>query len=490
MQGEVGLLNVITVPPGAGLGQRIVIDGMRGAIFEYSSSNQLVGSWASSAGTDPYGNAYPAGFQVQGVIEGSAYILNSAGFFLYSSTPANGNLIGAWTSASGTDQFGNAYPAGFFMGGSGISGAYFRVDQNGVAYFFNAAGNNIIRINPTKQALYIYNSSGGALGNLITSLASVAGTDPFGNPVVEGLQINQGLELFYSGAPALGNLIASIAPAAGTDALGNTYLQGITSYTNSGGTFLAANFSFGELTFQSANSAGGSYTQQANIQSDASGDVSFFPTGNVFINSNLSVIAATSGTQNALLVVNSTINPGQPSVQVISGGAGDRAIGIMVNGDTANRVLLTTAALKTGPGNAVQDTQLYRNAAGQWGIDQILQNVSGNAEVWHSLGTLAGATVNKGRYRFLPDGEVKVEIDITFAVSTAVPITFSNTLPAAYQPPGSVDVRSPYAQANSAGGLCRAFVGSASGANPGQVMIAGFSNAIGTYSAYFSYSIL
>ena len=197
MQGAVGLLNVITVPPGAIPGQqRIVIDGVRGAIFEYANGaglgntladNPLVGSWAAAAGTDPYGNAYPQGLQIQGTIEGNSFILNSNGFFLYSGPPGPGNLIGAWTSAAGTDQFGNAYPSGFFMGGSGLSGAYFRIDQNGVVYLFNAAGNNIIRLNPTRQAVYIYNSSGGASGNLIVSLASVAGTDPFGNTVPLGL---------------------------------------------------------------------------------------------------------------------------------------------------------------------------------------------------------------------------------------------------------------------------------------------------------------
>ena len=106
------------------------------------------------------------------------------------------------------------------------------------------------------------------------------------------------------------------------------------------------------------------------------------------------------------------------------------------------------------------------------------------------LGTLAGATVNKGRYRFLPDGEVKVEIDVTFGVATAVPITFSNTLPSAYQPPGSVDVRSPTSQTNGAGGVGRIFVGSAGGGYAGQVQLAALANVIGTYSAYFSYSIL
>src|ERR1700733_1611201 len=103
MQGPNAVLNVMTIPPGAGLGQRIVIDGFRGAIFEYSSTNALDGSWASKAGTDPYGNIYPQGFSINvgvisgitidgaiingSVIEGSDTILNQQGLFVYSSDP-------------------------------------------------------------------------------------------------------------------------------------------------------------------------------------------------------------------------------------------------------------------------------------------------------------------------------------------------------------------------------------------------------------------
>lgn len=114
MQGPGAVLNVITVPPGAGLGQRIVIDGIRGAIFEYDNSNNLVGSWASVAGTDPYGHSYPAGFQVTGgTISGNFFVINSSGIFVYSGTPALGNLIASITSAGGTDAKGNVFLEGF-----------------------------------------------------------------------------------------------------------------------------------------------------------------------------------------------------------------------------------------------------------------------------------------------------------------------------------------------------------------------------------------
>jgi len=45
--------------------------------------------------------------------DGNNYILNTSGFFLYSGTPASGNLVASIAPAAGTDGFGNAYPAGF-----------------------------------------------------------------------------------------------------------------------------------------------------------------------------------------------------------------------------------------------------------------------------------------------------------------------------------------------------------------------------------------
>jgi hypothetical protein len=63
--------------------------------------------------------------------------------------------------------------------------------------------------------------------------------------------INTNGEFFYSAAPAAGNLIASIAPVAGSDTFGNPYLAGITSYDNAGGFFtniLGDAVSFGPIT--------------------------------------------------------------------------------------------------------------------------------------------------------------------------------------------------------------------------------------------------
>lgn len=138
MQGAVGLTNVLTIPPGAtSTQQRIVIDGVRGAIFEYAAGGPLgalVSSWASSAGTDPYGNVYPAGFSIGlgSVFAGTDFIISSTGLFFYSGTPALSNLAYSITLAAGTDAEGNSTLAGF-TSYSGSSTKWQAVSLGGVA---------------------------------------------------------------------------------------------------------------------------------------------------------------------------------------------------------------------------------------------------------------------------------------------------------------------------------------------------------------------
>jgi hypothetical protein len=89
----------------------------------------------TNGSTDPFGNPVVPGLDVtQGQItgsvisgstfEGTDFILNSAGFFFYTGTPAAGNLFASVTSSNGTDTFGNAYIQGFEIHGlnAGSSG--------------------------------------------------------------------------------------------------------------------------------------------------------------------------------------------------------------------------------------------------------------------------------------------------------------------------------------------------------------------------------
>jgi hypothetical protein len=87
MQGQSAVLNIMTLPPGATQTQaRLVLDGIRGAIFEYQTGGPvgaLVSSWARTAGTDPYGNAYPAGFNAGSgsSFTGTDFDINASGAF-------------------------------------------------------------------------------------------------------------------------------------------------------------------------------------------------------------------------------------------------------------------------------------------------------------------------------------------------------------------------------------------------------------------------
>ena len=90
--------------------------------FVYSPApgpGNLIGSWAAAAGTDPYGNAYPAGLSVD---VGS---FTGVSLFLYSGPPAAGSLIVSIASTAGTDSFGNNYLAGIatYSNSTGIATA-------------------------------------------------------------------------------------------------------------------------------------------------------------------------------------------------------------------------------------------------------------------------------------------------------------------------------------------------------------------------------
>lgn len=302
MQGPVPLLNVMTMPPGATKTQaRMVFDGIRGAIFLYSNggpTGALVGSWAISAGTDPYGNPYPQGFNVAvGALSAGDLVINAAGEFLYSAAPAAGNLIYSNTNTTGTDPFGNNYLAGLSnynnsthtainITSGGLRFYTFTPNPGAVFTLFTAgvqisqgvltAGDQII--NNAGQFIY---SATPAAGNLIYSNANVAGTDAFGNTYLAGdtrynnttrvafnititgysiysftaqpgatftqtgaVVLNSAGMFQYSGAPAAGNLIYSEVPnmfAGGTDPFGNVYLPGLTLYNNTLSPVLAVN---------------------------------------------------------------------------------------------------------------------------------------------------------------------------------------------------------------------------------------------------------
>lgn len=67
---------------------------------------------------------------------GTDFLINPAGLFFYSGTPALGNLIAAFTPAAGSDPFGNTVFAGFSQGDLAGYTNYTWIDQFGQIFLF------------------------------------------------------------------------------------------------------------------------------------------------------------------------------------------------------------------------------------------------------------------------------------------------------------------------------------------------------------------
>ena len=106
---------------------RVIIFGPSGGLFVYNGTPAAGNPpifWASDATSDLFGNTITptAGVAGTGQFNAGDTIINAAGVFTYSGTPATGNLIVSNTTAAGTDEFGNTYLSGvntyFWVGGS------------------------------------------------------------------------------------------------------------------------------------------------------------------------------------------------------------------------------------------------------------------------------------------------------------------------------------------------------------------------------------
>lgn len=98
---------------------KVIVFGPGAGMFVYSGTPALGNPpifWATSATVDPYGNPIPesstAGIAGSGIFAAGNTLVTPAGTFVYSGTPALGNLIASITPAAGTDLFGNTYVPG------------------------------------------------------------------------------------------------------------------------------------------------------------------------------------------------------------------------------------------------------------------------------------------------------------------------------------------------------------------------------------------
>lgn len=118
------------------------ITGGQGALIRpaIKSPNFLTGvsGWTINRdGSAEFNNGIFRGTVTASTFQGTDFVINSAGFFLYSGTPALGNLVYAVAATPGTDSFGNAYFGGLNVGNQ--QGAHFGLDTNGNVYVTNAS---------------------------------------------------------------------------------------------------------------------------------------------------------------------------------------------------------------------------------------------------------------------------------------------------------------------------------------------------------------
>lgn len=185
-------------PAVAGSGQLIVP-----SIHSPNYNPGVVGWTIKKDGTVEFNSGVFRGTVTAGVFEGTTFEINSNGAFFYSGVPANGSLVASISPAGGTDPFGNVYHAVVAAGNQ--AAAYSRFGTTGILHMQNAAGNDVLQLDPGRSA-----------------------------------------ELIYGGAPSASNLLVSVAAFQTTDALGNTILAGFTSYApTTGATFV--NVANGEI---------------------------------------------------------------------------------------------------------------------------------------------------------------------------------------------------------------------------------------------------
>lgn len=121
---------------------------------------------------------------IRGEFLGADFIINSSGIFLYNGTPAAGNLVGSWTAAAGTDQFGNAYDIGLNIY-SPLGSIH--MDPTDGLFQSLSANNNLVIINDGQisfkhvgddsNAIVLQNFGGTANGSLTLSSGKLNSSD-------------------------------------------------------------------------------------------------------------------------------------------------------------------------------------------------------------------------------------------------------------------------------------------------------------------------
>jgi hypothetical protein len=201
-------------------------------VFGYSPTpgkGNLVFSVAAAAGSDPYGNAYPAGVSTTagaGTIEGPDYVIDSAGGFWYSGTPAAGNLILSMSGAAGTDPYGNTYPQGLAFAKGTVPGGL--IDPGTVG---------------TTQIDFTARDIGGITTSIAASAPAGAETGDLWYDSANGYKLNQ-----YDGSAWTAYQYGTNAIAAGSITAALIAANTITAAQIAAGTITAGQIAAGTIT--------------------------------------------------------------------------------------------------------------------------------------------------------------------------------------------------------------------------------------------------
>lgn len=280
------------------------------------------------------------------------------------------------------------------------------------------------------------------------------GSAEFNNLVIRNGQIVSGTALYYSGTPAAGNLIASIAAAAGTDSFGNHYLQdfgayntllGIATMVNGGGiTFFSGNLAAGWSSVCTINFDTG--TQAAKIGSTGLEVIGGLTADTATVSGALSAAGASiSGSTGAfgglLSLINTLAAPGSAPIHFQAQGGTDRFIAMDVAGDTVRRWTLNPSGLMLwGPGNAAQDSTLFRAAANLLASDYLAYAATATtAETWHAFTFVNGWAQAIGptcSYRRVaaPDNCVQLMCALIVPAGVVAGQNITGAMPTGYRP--------------------------------------------------------
>lgn len=203
---------------------------------------------------------------LRGTFDGTDFVVNSAGAFFYSGTPALGNLIASIASVAGTDAKGNAYGAGIISyDPSGSSYSYYiQLLNNVLTFHYNSVSLFIdpgqiqaneplvASVSPSLELISPNDNTTTTVGVPVQALVKVQGLSQDGSStpaiVIEGIdahnnvvtadlvlkgtiiQADKNGMYFYSGTAGSGNLVMSLVPgtATVTDPFGNSCPPGFT----------------------------------------------------------------------------------------------------------------------------------------------------------------------------------------------------------------------------------------------------------------------